>query len=70
MDILRSKAEVCQEIGAFALIDDSIGHVTGCAEIGRRGILFGNYPWNQAEILHEDIIRCPDWRIVLDHFDA
>jgi 5'(3')-deoxyribonucleotidase len=70
MDVLVSKAEVCQELGASALIDDSIGHVTGCAEVGIAGVLFGDYPWNQAEQLHPDIVRCVDWPEVLEHFDV
>lgn len=70
MDILRSKAEVCQELGAFALIDDSVSHVTGCVEVGIGGILFGNYPWNQTNDLRPDIVRCPDWPAVLEYLNV
>ena len=27
--------------------------------------LFGNYPWNQAEILPDGIKRMPDWNAIL-----
>lgn len=39
-----SKAEVCKELGATAMIDDSLVHVSHCADAEIKGILFGNYP--------------------------
>lgn len=62
--IVRTKAEVCQEIGAIALVDDSISHVKGCAEAGIQGVLFGEYPWNKCEVLPSGVVRCKDWRQV------
>lgn len=70
MELLVSKAQVCQELGAAALIDDSISHVTGCAEAGITGVLFGDYPWNQSAQLHPDVIRCANWPAVLEYFDV
>ncbi len=64
----RSKAEVCTELGAIALIDDSIEHVRGCAEVGVRGILFGDYPWNRGDLLPDGVIRHTNWVGVLRHF--
>jgi len=66
----KTKAAVCHELGAVALIDDSLGHVTCCAEGGVEGVLFGNYPWNQAAELPEGVTRCEDWPQVLEYFDG
>lgn len=68
MDVVRTKAEVCSELGAVALIDDSVQHVTGCAEVGIEGLLFGNYPWNQTDELPASVVRYNDWDGVLGHF--
>ncbi len=70
MEKPRTKAEVCKELGAFMLIDDSLQNVTECARQGIEGVLFGNYPWNQAEELPEDVTRCEDWLAVLEHIDV
>jgi 5'(3')-deoxyribonucleotidase len=67
----RTKAEVCAEMGAFALIDDSVEHVETCAENGIEGVLFGDYPWNKTNgNLHQSIIRCENWEAVKEHFNA
>lgn len=68
MDILKTKADVCVEVGARGIIDDSIVHVTGCVERGLDGILFGNYTWNQSNDLHPKIVRCENWGRVLVHY--
>lgn len=64
-----TKAEVCKEIGAVALIDDSLKHLLQCSEVGIEGILFGDYPWNQTDSLPENISRCTNWIKVLDHLN-
>lgn len=66
----KKKIDVCRELGAIALIDDSVGHVTECAEAGTPGVLFGDYPWNQAPGLHPLVTRCNDWPAVEEYFDA
>lgn len=63
-----TKAEICKEIGAIAMIDDSPGHIRQCAESGIEGILFGDYPWNQVDSLPPNAVRCPSWPNVLEHF--
>lgn len=68
LETVRTKAEVCLEIGAIALIDDSVQHVVGCVEAGVEGLLFGDYPWNQIEELPKGVVRCPNWSGVLEHF--
>ncbi len=70
MNHVRSKAEVCVEIGAIALIDDSTEHVSRCAEVGVAGILLGNYPWNRIDSLPDGVTRYSNWAGVLSHFDV
>ncbi len=69
---LQTKAAVCQEIGAVTLVDDSVSHVTTCAEAGIPAVLFGDYRWNQADQadLPALVTRCRDWQAVLEHFDV
>ena len=64
------KVDMCKRLGAIALIDDSLSHVTECAEEGIEGVLFGDYPWNQADELPSGVTRCVDWPAVLEYFDA
>lgn len=44
----RSKAEICREINAVMLIDDSLTYNLQCAKHGLPTLLFGDYGWNQA----------------------
>lgn len=70
MDKPISKAKICQEINAIALIDDSLIHVNECVAIGLEGILFGNYLWNQTPKLPKNVTRCENWPAVLKHFNV
>ena len=70
MNQVRTKAEVCLEVGAIALIDDSTKHVSECVEGGITGILFGDYPWNRVNSLPDGVIRYSNWGGVLRHFDV
>ncbi|GAC1386465.1 MAG: hypothetical protein NVS1B7_4780 [Candidatus Saccharimonadales bacterium] len=65
-----TKAAVCQELKAIALIDDSITHVTQCADAGIEGILFGDYPWNRIPIVKPGVFKCENWNKVVEHFNA
>lgn len=56
-----SKADLCLELGVEVLIDDHLDYVGECAERGMRGILFGDYPWNQAERLPQRVVRATGW---------
>lgn len=63
----RSKGEVCAALGADVLIDDHIVHGESVLESGlRRVIIFGNYPWNQADGLPEGMVRCNNWPAVIE----
>mmetsp|Transcript_10367 Transcript_10367/g.31707 ORF Transcript_10367/g.31707 Transcript_10367/m.31707 type:complete len:213 (+) Transcript_10367:303-941(+) len=61
----RSKPELCREVGASVLIDDSPVYTQQCAEVGIRGILFdlgGTYTWNKGdEDLHGLVQRVYSW---------
>jgi 5'(3')-deoxyribonucleotidase len=64
-----TKAAVCLELGAIALIDDSIDHILQCSKSDIEGVLFGNYPWNQTNALPPNVTRCTSWLEVLEHFE-
>ncbi len=65
-----TKAAVCLELGAVALIDDSVGHLNECVDVGVEGVLFGDYAWNQSEKLQPEITRCFNWPSVAEHFNV
>jgi len=66
----REKAEVCKELGVYCLIDDSLRPVLETNEAGIKALLFGDYSWNQADELPEDVTRVKDWQEVLEYFDG
>ena len=65
----RSKADVCTEIGAKYLIDDSLEQALETAAKGIKVLLFGDYPWNQSDNLPRNVVRANGWREVLEYFD-
>jgi 5'(3')-deoxyribonucleotidase len=60
-----TKAELCKQYGARILIDDQLVNAEACVDEGIHVLLFGDYPWNQAESLSKGIIRAKDWSAVL-----
>lgn len=62
----RTKAQVCQELGADVLIEDSLHHAQAVASCGIDVLLFGDYPWNQASNLPANITRVRDWKEVAE----
>lgn len=68
---VRTKGDVCRELGADALIDDHIDHCESALEKGVKPYLFGDYPWNSSEDVPEGITRVMHWpdveRILLPH---
>jgi len=70
MERPRTKAEVCSELNAVALIDDSLDNVSGCAGAGIQGILFGDYPWNRTGELPQGVVRCRNWEETLRFLDV
>lgn len=59
-----TKAQICNEIGASCLIDDSFEHCKLAAEAGVNAILFGDYGWNRTQELPSRINRCKNWEEV------
>lgn len=64
-----TKTEMLRSVGAQYLIDDQLKHCLSAGEAGIRAVLFGNYPWNQADGLPTGVTRCKDWGTVLEYFD-
>ena len=64
----RPKAEMCKELQAITLVDDSLRNVIECAEAGIPSVVFGDYRWNQSEELPEGVTRCVDWEAVEEYF--
>ncbi len=56
----RSKAEVCHEIGAVLLVEDSLYNAEIAAKAGIPVLLIDT-PWNQTPHLHALIRRVFDW---------
>lgn len=65
-----TKGELAKSIGADYIIDDQIKHVLAAAELGIRGILFGDYAWNKADVLPDNVTRVNDWQEVLNYFET
>ena len=66
-----TKPEMCERIGAVALIDDSVDYARQCAKSRIRCLLFGDYPWNrppadEAELAAAGVERVAGWSGVLD----
>ncbi|KAG5190639.1 hypothetical protein JKP88DRAFT_232053 [Tribonema minus] len=58
--IHRSKPDMCKEIGACLLIDDSMRYATQCASAGIPVVLFGDYAWNAGKA-PAGVQRASDW---------
>lgn len=56
----KSKAEVCHEIGAMLLVEDSLHNAEVAAHAGVRVLLIDT-PWNQQAQLHPFITRVARW---------
>jgi 5'(3')-deoxyribonucleotidase len=66
----ETKLDMCRSVGASYLIDDLTKHCFAAADGGIQAVLFGNYKWNQADVLPEGVTRCNDWQAVREYFDA
>ena len=68
-----SKGDVCHRIGADVLIDDNASHLYDAIHKGLPhggALLFGAYPWNEADQSHQDVRHCIDWPDVKMAIDA
>ena len=64
------KVDLCRELQASVLIDDSLTYVREVADAGMKAILFdldGTYGWNKSDELPEGVTRLQDWEQVIDH---
>ena len=59
-----TKAQICDEIGASYLIDDSFEHCKLAAEANINAIVFGDYDWNRFQKLPNLTTRCKNWEEV------
>jgi len=62
----KSKSEICKELEVSALIDDSFDYIKQCSSFRIKGILFGDYPWNQNGNLPSNVVRVRNWKEVLE----
>lgn len=60
----KTKAELCRDLNARLLLEDSRKIANDFAEIGGRSILL-DYPWNQGT-LHERVTRVYSWLEIVD----
>jgi uncharacterized HAD superfamily protein len=65
-----SKAEVCKQLSAIALVDDHLNYILDAAKNGITGLLFGDYAWNKLDKLPPNVTRVKDWQEVLEYFDG
>lgn len=61
---VRTKGDVCRELGATVLIDDHIDHCISAQDRGIRPILFGRYPWNDVPAIPDGIERAEHWPMI------
>lgn len=59
-----SKMDVCRRCGVTILIDDSSFHIEEAVRSGMRGLLFGDYAWNQE--VPEGAVRVKGWHAVAE----
>lgn len=57
----HTKDKICKQLGVDILIDDQLKHCISAAEAGIASILFGDYSWNAADDLPENVVRAKDW---------
>ncbi len=62
-DRKKTKLEVCREIGAVALIEDSPGNAQLVAD-GGISVIVPECPWNTGQIEHELVHFVPDWETI------
>ena len=65
----RDKVEVLRELNVSYFIDDSLANIDLAAAAGIQSVLFGDYAWNQADVLPKNVTRCKNWLEVSDYFE-
>jgi extradiol dioxygenase family protein len=64
---VRSKPEICRDIGAVLLIDDSLQYAYQCHTANIPVVLFGEYAWNQKHSVHPALFK--DGDVAIHKFD-
>ncbi len=67
---IRSKGDVCLQLGATVLIDYNLEHALSAADAGLQVLLFGDYPWNRTDKLPSSVRRVQAWSEIREYFDA
>ena len=67
---VRSKPEICKDIGAVLLIDDSLQYAYQCHQADIPVILFGEYAWNQKHSVQTTLFNDGDVMITSFHPDT
>ena len=65
----KSKGVVSKSANVDWLIDGSYEHICDATEQGIKGLLFGDYPWNQQASLPSGVVRVKDWYEVIRYFE-
>lgn len=65
----RSKGDICRQIGASAIIDDSLTYTSEVSSVGIQALLFdldGSYPWNKIHSLPSAVTRVTSWEMAVE----
>lgn len=57
----RSKGEICRDLGVQVIVDDQPKYIEDCLKVGVKGVLFGDFSWNQEVVDRPDVRRVKDW---------
>jgi uncharacterized HAD superfamily protein len=63
---MKSKGDICREIGASMMIDDSFDNAVSCHGVCDDGVLLFDAPWNTNEQLPNGMNRVFSWDDVLE----
>jgi 5'(3')-deoxyribonucleotidase len=66
---LRTKADVCKELGAQWLVDDHLHHIKNVTEQGIMGLLYGDLAWEQLSEPLTNVVKIKDWNELSMYFD-
>lgn len=63
-----TKGEICRNLGAWLLIDDSVEHVQSALDYGIEAILFGEYGWHSH--IPEGAVNKQNWSDILEYVNG
>lgn len=65
---VKTKGEICKELGISLIVDDNLEYIIDCDKHGIKTILFdceGNYAWSKGEISKNTVVA-KTWKEVLE----